>query len=179
MKMKCLKCGTELTTDMFTSGMCFECGTPVEQSEKLFQEELEAEHKKIQTEKKELQLKLESDNKADFESRVNNHMLTTAYSFQGYDIKNHFGLVSGEVLLGGLVWKSVFSINELDKIEGTSYSDTIKRAKSSAKFQMINDSALLGGNAIIGISYSFEFLSNGMGIYISVNGTSVKISKSE
>lgn len=44
--MKCIKCGSELTSEMFACGMCFSCGCSISESEKAFkieQTQLKAE----------------------------------------------------------------------------------------------------------------------------------------
>lgn len=175
--MKCSKCGTELTEDMFMGKMCFNCGNPVEQSQKIY--DIEQAEKKEAAESEKIRLRKEI--LEDQEDRSKNHMVTTGYDFSGYEIEEYFGLVSGEVLVGGLAWKQAFSMNEVSSssIKETEYSEKIKNTKKAALMQMVQESTLLGANGIIGISYSFDRIFEGMGIYISVNGTAVKIRKIE
>jgi len=59
-------------------------------------------------------------------------------------------------------------------MESKAYSQNLKDAKQAALYDMIMDSISKGGNAIIGISYSYITFSGNM-IGISVNGTSVKV----
>ena len=35
--MKCVKCGAELTSEMFACGMCFSCGCSISESEEAFE----------------------------------------------------------------------------------------------------------------------------------------------
>jgi uncharacterized protein YbjQ (UPF0145 family) len=104
-------------------------------------------------------------------------MLTTGYSFEGYSILNYIGIVSGESVIGTGLFSSIEAgISDFFGIESYDYSEKIKKIKNIALNDMIKQSAKCGGNAIIGISYSYIHFSGDM-IGVSVNGTSVFISK--
>lgn len=167
--MKCSNCGTELTPDMFNSGMCFSCGQLTSDTEKTFEKE--------QKELKEEQQKELNRQKQEFQKQLSEHMLTTGHDFKGYTISKYHGLVSGECVLGsGLISYLEASITNTFGIETTGYSEKMKIAKQLALDEMIKQSISLGGNSIIGISYSISNLLSNM-IGISVDGTSVTIEK--
>lgn len=178
--MKCIKCGAELTSEMFACGMCFSCGGSISESEEAFEIEqsklkAEAEQRKQQQkqqQKEELARKSQEEQRM-YVEKTKNHMLTTGFWFSGYDITEYIGLVSGEIYIGGLTWKLVSSANSTQY--DTSFSSKIKEAKRVAVEQMIHDSASLGGDGIIGISFVQSF--DNIAMYISVNGTSVKMKK--
>lgn len=108
---------------------------------------------------------------------IKNHKLTTGYNFEGYNITNYIGLVSGEIVIGtGFLSDFKASIADLFGVESKAYSDKLKDAKKTALRDMIVESVKNGGNAVIGISYEYVVFSGNM-IGISVNGTSVKIEK--
>ena len=152
--MNCIKCGHEITSEMLTSGICFQCGVPtsdtVEAYERAQQEEV---------------------------LRYKEHLLSTGYSFETCSIKKYVGLVSGESVIG-TGWFSTMesNISDLFGVESEAYSDKIKQAKKNALDSMIKESVSKGGNAIIGISYEMITLSSDM-IGVSVNGTSVVVNK--
>ena len=183
--MKCIKCGNELTVDMFASGMCFECGTPVTQSEKMFHEQLKkeesqkaAELQKLESERKEKLLQMQEGERNDFINRLNNHMLTTGLSFEGYNIIKYLGLVSGDIVMGtGFISSISASISDMFGVNSIEYSNKIKLAKEQAIADMIQCSTEKGANAIIGISFQITSFSNDL-IGVSVSGTSVLIGKS-
>lgn len=182
--MKCIECGTELTDEMFANGVCFSCGCPIVKSEKAFEIEQSRIMAKAKAEEalaaqkhqEELMRKAQETQKL-YNERFKNHMLTTGFEFCGYDIVEYLGLVSGEIYIGGLTWKLVSSVNSLQY--DTSLSSKVKEAKKAAIEQMIHDSSFMGGNGIIGISFTLNQSFNDRAMYISVNGTSVQIEKKE
>ncbi len=173
--MKCSNCGNELTSDMYSSGMCFSCGQSISDSEKAIMEELDKQ--KNEQQEKINQQKIELQNQ--YDEKLKNHMLTTGYAFDGYVISKYHGLVSGECVLGsGLISYLEASIANTLGTETSGYSEKMRSAKQLAVEDMIKQSISLGGNAIIGISYSISNLLSNM-IGISVDGTSVTIEKSQ
>lgn len=163
--MKCLKCGQELSADMFSSGMCFNCGFSVETTANDYKEKELARQQEILNAK-------EAAKQAEL-LKYTNHLLTTGFSFETFDITKYVGLVSGESVIGtGLLSTLESDISDILGIESFTYSDKIKKAKSSALNDMIRESVAKGGNAIIGVSYEIIVLSRDI-IGVSVNGTSV------
>ena len=169
--MKCSNCGNELTPDMFNNGIWFSCGCPTSDSEKAFseqQDKMKEEHRKETSWQKEKNQKL-----------YTGHMLTTGYNFEGYTISKYHGLVSGECVIGsGLFSYLEASIANTLGTETIGYSEKMKNAKQLAVEDMIRQSVALGGNSIIGISYSVSNLLSNM-IGISVDGTSVTVVKNQ
>ncbi|WP_300782038.1 YbjQ family protein [uncultured Acetatifactor sp.] len=175
--MKCIKCGAELTGEMFTCGMCFSCGCSISESEEAF----EAEQSKIRAEadlairqqKEELARKSQEEQRI-YAERYKNHMLTTGFSFEGYRITQYFGIVTGETVMGTGYFSDIgASISDFFGAEASEYSEKLRTAKQAVLKIMIKNSTDLGGNAIIGISYELmTFSGNMMGV--SVTGTAVK-----
>lgn len=171
--MKCTKCGIELTSDMFASGMCFSCGYPISESEKVF----EAEQAEIKAKKElEAQRQKQEEQKL-YTERLKNHMLTTGFSFEGYHIDRYLGIVTGETVMGTGYFSDIgASISDFFGAEASEYSEKLRAAKQAVLKIMVENSTDLGGNAIIGISYELmTFSGNMMGV--SVTGTSVKVNK--
>lgn len=157
--MKCLKCGQELSSDMLTSGMCFNCGFSVEATVKDYNEKELAEQQEIA--KKRALIKRPS------------HLLTTGFSFETFDITKYVGLVSGESVIGtGFISTFESNLSDILGVESSAYSDKIKKAKSIALDDMIKESIAKGGNAIIGISYEIIVFRKDI-IGVSVDGTYV------
>lgn len=172
-KMKCIKCGCELSADMFSGGMCFNCGTSVDESEKIYEDELLQQQ--LEQERSKQQVMEEKRNAV--KMRFCSHMLTTGFSFDGYNITKYIGLVSGETVIGTGYFSNIeASISDIFGVVSTEYSDKIKKAKAIALQDMITESANKGGNAIIGISYDIITFNRDM-IGVSVNGTSVTVEK--
>lgn len=105
--MNCINCGQELTTDMLSSGMCFACGYPTSESEKASEKTIEIEQSRIKAEKelaaqkrKEEAVRKSQEEQRLYDERLNNHMLTTGFSFEGYQITEYLGIVTGESIIG-------------------------------------------------------------------------------
>lgn len=171
--MKCSNCGNELTSDMYSSGMCFSCGQSISDSEKAIMEEMDKQ--KSEQQEKINQQKIELQNQ--YDEKLKNHMLTTGYAFDGYVISKYHGLVSGEYVIGsGLASYLEACITTPLGMDTYGYSEKIKAVKQLALEDMVKQSISAGGNAIVGISFSFLNLLHNM-IGISVDGTSVTTEK--
>lgn len=167
--MKCIKCGADLTDEMFSCGMCFSCGCAISESEEAYQ----VEQARIKAET-ELVLRRKKEEHAE---RFRNHMLTTGYSFDGYRIAEYIGIVTGETVMGtGYLSDICASVSDFFGAEASEYSEKLRVAKQTVLKTMIKNSTDLGGNAVIGVSYGFmAFSGNMMGV--SVTGTSVKVER--
>lgn len=165
---KCPACGIMLTKEMIDANLCWECGKILD--DRLFEEDLLEETLLQQIPSEEMLLQSE-------EKEVAKHKLTTGYNFEGYNITNYLGLVSGEIVMGtGFLADLKASLSDLFGTKSKAYSDKLKDAKKAALNNMIIESINNEGDAIIGISYEYITFSGNM-IGISVNGTSVKIEK--
>lgn len=178
--MKCVECGSELTEEMFENHICFSCGCPIAKSEEAFKAqqsklkaaaELEAQKRQNEIKQKDLEAQRQ------YIDRLENHMLTTGFSFEGYHIDKYFGIVTGETIMGTGYFSDIgASIADFFGVEASEYSQKLHAAKQAVLNIMVKNSTDLGGNAIIGISYELmSFSGNMMGV--SVTGTSVKIEK--
>lgn len=180
--MRCVKCGCELTDDMFTGEICFNCGCPIHESILNAEHERQqiAEAAKLAEESKKLeQQRLEKELCEEKKQRLANHALTTGYDFEGYTITKYLGLVSGEVVIGtGYFSDFSATVADVFGVVVPEYTEKLKTAKKNAVDDMKKESVECGGNAIIGISYGYLTFSGNI-IGVSVNGTSVYIEKSE
>ncbi len=110
-----------------------------------------------------------------FNNNVINHKLTTSYNFDGYKITKYVNVISGNVVIGtGFFSEIVASFDDLFGTTSTPFENKMEKAKEIAVQKLIMKSALIGGNAIIGIDFDFFTLSNNM-MAVSANGTSVVI----
>lgn len=118
------------------------------------------------------------DKKADLErSRrmIQDHMLTTGFSFDGYYISKYLGIISGQVVLGtGFLSEVSASFSDFLGEEANVFSEKLEIAKNAAISRIIRKSVEKGGNAIIGIDFDYIVFQNNM-IGVVANGTSVMI----
>lgn len=103
--------------------------------------------------------------------------LTTGNMFDGYKITDYKGIISGETVIGtGILSEFLASNSDFFGTESNSFSGKMRTAKESSLEKLKIQSALVGGNAIIGVDFDYITLSNNM-IGVSANGTSVIIEK--
>ena len=160
----CPKCYTELSEEMIEANLCWECGTIIDER-LLYTDEIEPD--------------FENENSNIEEQALMNsysldkHKLTTGHHFQGFEIIDYKGIVSGEIVLGtGFISDIKADIFDYKSEE---YSIKMRAAKEKAILNMIQESKNLGGNAIIGVSFNYVTFAMSNMIGISVNGTSVLI----
>lgn len=108
-------------------------------------------------------------------NRIQEHFVTTGYSFENYSIVKYCGVVSGETVLGtGFLSEFSASVSDVAGTEDSSFAKKMKIAKGSALEKLIRESIVRGGNALVGIDFDYINFANNM-IGVSANGTSVII----
>lgn len=131
----------------------------------------------LKSERKEYHEKLRLQ--VEHEEALASHKFTTSFSFEGYDIIEYLGLVSGEAVIGtGYLEDLKAGFADLFGVESEAYSNKMKYIKKVALYDMLQEAVRNGANATIGISYNYVTFAGNM-IGISVNGTCVRISKKE
>lgn len=103
--------------------------------------------------------------------------VTTGYDFEGYQIMDYKGIVSGDIVLGtGFI--SEFAVSWSDAFGTTSntFAGKMKTAKQKALKQLMANAMITGANAVIGIDFDYTMFSNNM-LGVSANGTAVVIRK--
>lgn len=101
-------------------------------------------------------------------------IVTTTNNIEGKQIATYLGIVTGEIALSVRL-KTFFKRQDPEKKNRSSaYEDALFEAKQIALKQMEERAAKMGANAIIGVSFSVNDLSNGSYVMASVSGTAVK-----
>lgn len=104
-------------------------------------------------------------------------LITTGYNFDGYKITDYKGVVSGETVIGtGLISEFLASVDDAMGMNSNSFSAKLRKVKENALGKLKIQSALAGGNAVIGVDFDYITFSNNM-IGVSANGTAVVIEK--
>lgn len=172
---KCPDCGTELTQEMIDVNMCWECG-------KIFDETLiyKGQEPLSFGEALEQQIQLEEKEQSELLQKESAHKLTTGNSFDGYRIAKYLGIVSGDVVIGtGFIADTLANFSDLFGAKSQKYADKMIAAKEAAVKKMIYASLNKGGEAIVGVSFDYITFAGRDLIGVSVNGTSVKLEKTE
>ena len=101
-------------------------------------------------------------------------IVTTTNNIEGKQIATYLGIVTGEIALSVRL-KTFFKRQDPEKKNRSSaYEDALFEAKQIALEQMEERAAKMGANAIIGVSFSVNDLSNGSYVMAFVSGTAVK-----
>lgn len=107
---------------------------------------------------------------------LKNHLLTTGYNFEGYQITDYLGVISGQSALGTGAFSGISAgVNSFLGTESSYYGMRLIEAKESATKDMILYSIIKEANAIIGIDFDYIIV-DGL-ISVIANGTAVKIKK--
>ena len=104
-------------------------------------------------------------------------LVSTTPSIEGKKIVKYFGLVSGEAILGANIFKDFFAgIRDIVGGRSAAYEKELRKAKTVALSEMVEEAKALGANAILGVDLDYETI--GMGatgnmLMVSASGTAV------
>jgi len=104
-------------------------------------------------------------------------LITTTPNIEGSKIVEYFGIVSGQAIMGGNVFRDMIA-SVSDAIGGRSglYESKFTEAEEMAFFDMEEQAIEDGANAIVGVKIDHEMVRNDM-MSVSVHGTAVKAVK--
>lgn len=103
--------------------------------------------------------------------------VTTGYDFEGYQIVDYKGIVSGDVVLGtGFISEFAASWSDAFGTTSNTFAGKMKTAKQKALKQLMANAMIMGANAVIGIDFDYTMFGNNM-LGVSANGTAVVIRK--
>ena len=104
-------------------------------------------------------------------------LMTTTQTLEGRPIRQYYGVVTGEAIIGANIFKDMFaSIRNVVGGRAGAYESTLADAREAAMAEMGEVAARLGANAIVGIDIDYEVLGadNGM-LMVCVSGTAVSL----
>lgn len=104
-------------------------------------------------------------------------LLTTTPTIEGCPIKEYFGIVTGESIIGANYVKDMIaSIKDMIGGRAQIYEKVLVKAKESALKEMTEHAKNLGANAIVGISLDYETMGEtSTMLMVSCSGTAVRI----
>lgn len=103
-------------------------------------------------------------------------LVTTTHSVEGKKIKQYYGLVSGEAILGANIFKDIFAgIRDIVGGRSAAYEKELRSAKEIAVSEMVENAEMMGANAVIGVDLDYETIGGGGGnmLMVSASGTAV------
>lgn len=103
-------------------------------------------------------------------------IVTTTQTIEGKIIKEYFGIVSGEAIMGANVVRDLLaSVTDIIGGRSSAYEGKLAEGREIAIREMTDRAKRLGANAVIAVDLDFETLRDGMMMVIAT-GTAVKIS---
>lgn len=104
-------------------------------------------------------------------------LITTTHTVQNKTIKEYYGIVTGETIMGANVFKDLFaSIRDFVGGRSAVYEKEIRKAKDIALKEMQDKAKELKANAIIGVDIDYETLGDGGSMMmVTCSGTAVQI----
>ncbi|MCL5780091.1 hypothetical protein P378_04670 [Desulforamulus profundi] len=102
-------------------------------------------------------------------------IITTTPSIEGKPIKQYYGLVCGEAIMGANIVRDIFaSITDIVGGRSGAYEDKLARAREIAVEEMTEQAKRMGANAVVGVDLDYEVIREGM-LMVTASGTAVTI----
>lgn len=104
-------------------------------------------------------------------------IITTTPTIEGKRIKDYFGVVTGEAIMGANLFKDLFAgIRDIVGGRSGTYEKELKTARELAFGELQESAQALGANAVVAVDIDYEVLGekNGM-LMVSVSGTAVRV----
>jgi len=105
-------------------------------------------------------------------------IVVTTNTLEGKKIKDYYGIVSGEAILGANIFKDIFAgIRDIIGGRSAAYEKELRTAKDIAINEMTQQAQALGANAIIAVDIDYETIGSGGGnmLMVSASGTAVYV----
>lgn len=101
-------------------------------------------------------------------------IITTTDSLEGYTVSEYLGVVSGEAVIGANVVSDIAAgIRDVVGGRSGSYEKKIETGRREAISDLEAEAAELGADAVIGASFDYEEMAEGM-LWVNLSGTAVK-----
>ncbi|AGN16359.1 MAG: heavy metal-binding domain-containing protein [Methanobrevibacter boviskoreani] len=103
-------------------------------------------------------------------------ILSSTNTLEGKQIKQYYGIVTGEALIGANVYKDLFSgVRDVVGGRTSKYEEEIQKARMIALKSMEDKALDFGANAIIGLKINYANLGGTMGntILVTAYGTAI------
>lgn len=100
-------------------------------------------------------------------------LMTTTTLLEGHKVKQYFGIVSGEAIMGANVFRDLFAgIRDIVGGRAAAYESELRKAKDIAIAEMTEQAKEYGANAVIAVDLDYETVSDTM-LMVVASGTAV------
>jgi len=103
-------------------------------------------------------------------------LVVTTPNIEGTRIVRYFGIVSGEAIMGANIFKDFFAgIRDIIGGRSGAYEDELRKAKTVALEEMVQQARALGANAIVGVDLDYESIGTDRGgmLMVTAAGTAI------
>lgn len=104
-------------------------------------------------------------------------LLTTTPTVEGRTIRQYFGVVVGEAILGANIFRDFFAgVRDIVGGRSAGYEKELGKAREIALEELSERAREMGANAVVGIDLDYEVVGREGGmLMVSVSGTAVRI----
>ncbi len=104
-------------------------------------------------------------------------ILSTTFTLDGHPVKNYLGVVSAETIIGANAFRDLAaSVRDFFGGRSNSYEEVFVRAKETALAELSQRAAIMGANAVIGISINYTTVgASGSMLMVTCTGTAVVV----
>lgn len=108
---------------------------------------------------------------------MNDIMLTSGFNFEGYEIKEYLGIISGQTALGSNFFKGLAAgVTEISDAESEKLTSKLEQASDLAMEKLKRVALNKGADAIVGLQFNYtQFSNNSVGTIAT--GTAVTLNK--
>jgi uncharacterized protein YbjQ (UPF0145 family) len=102
-------------------------------------------------------------------------IISTTNILEGRTVKEYKGVIASEAIVGANIFKDVFdSIRDIVGGRSAAYEQELKRARTLATEELIEQAKEKGANAIIGLDIDYETVGGSSSmLMVSMSGTAV------
>src|SRR5687768_16095986 len=105
------------------------------------------------------------------------HVVTTQ-NVPGFRSVKSFGIVSGEAIMGANIFRDFFAgIRDIVGGRSAAYEKELRKAKTIAIDEMLQQARELGANAVVAVDLDYETIVGSAGgmLMVSASGTAVQV----
>ena len=104
-------------------------------------------------------------------------IISTTPTLEGRPIREHLGLVTGEVIVCANIFKDLFAgIRDIVGGRAGAYEGALRDARRSAYEELSYEAERMGADAVVGVDLDYEVVgANGSMLMVSITGTAVKL----
>ncbi len=120
----------------------------------------------------------QAQQRQELKQHIDNILLTTGSSFDGYRVQKYLGILTADVVMGtGFLSELSASLSDLLGVNDNAFSLKMERAREIAEEKLLYEAATkAGANALLGVKYDYEIFSGNL-IAVTICGTAVLIEK--